>query len=337
MAQTHSIGDHNQVKNGCSSRSGEHSRPVAGHVPSHLYRKGNIYYFRYALPTDLKEQLGGVEVGLSLRTAYVREAGVLAGKLRDAITVSLREMPMLPLSEIKARLAGLLHESVDTQARKLETYKNCEALQELLGAVHTEPMDAAAMRGMARERFTNKHVQEAMFDLFKGEKLYGPGSESLTQAEREAIVAMPFSTESFFRLYAESRARHLTGNGLFTETEFEENKAVIGKQFMLFENLFSEYVAEEESGNILKAQKLLHDFFTTFGVPAVISPPPQHVQDVSPGTPPLLYSEAVEIYITTKRKEHAWKESNVRDIRTRLNNVLVLSGISPWLKFPAMT
>jgi integrase len=330
MAQTRSIGKHNHAKNGRSPKSGTNSRLVAGHVPSHLYRKGNIYYFRYALPKYLKEHLGGVEVRLSLRTAYVREAGVLAGKLRDAITVSLREMPMLPLSEIKARLAGLLHESADAQAGKLETYRNCDALQELIGAPHfTEPVDAVSLRDMARERFTNKQIQEAMFSLFKGEKLYGPGSESLTEAEREAIVAMPFSTESFFRLYAESRAHHLIGNGLFTETEFEENKAVIAKQLMLFENLFSEYVAEEESGNILGAQKLLHDFFTTLNIPAVIPAPQKQMQDVSLGMPPLLYSKAVEIYITAKLKEQSWKETNVREIRTRLNNVLDIVGDKP--------
>jgi hypothetical protein len=137
------------------SRPKANSRTVAGHVPTHLYRKGNIYYFRFALPKHLKDRLGGVEVRLSLRTAYVRKANVLAGKLRDALMANLQgtPMPTLSLTEIKSRLAMLLLESVDAQAGKLETYKNSDALQGMLGVpLLNDPVDAASLRDMARER-----------------------------------------------------------------------------------------------------------------------------------------------------------------------------------------
>ena len=60
----------------CGKTANSHS-----HAPSYLYRKRNIYYFRYVLPKHMRKSLGGTEIRLSLRTAYIREAKRLANKL----------------------------------------------------------------------------------------------------------------------------------------------------------------------------------------------------------------------------------------------------------------
>jgi hypothetical protein len=252
------------AENSSSIKVSANFRSRNGYVPSHLYLKGKIYYFRYALPKCLKEHLGGTEVRLSLRTSYLRKANVLAGKLRDAVATHLQGRPMLTLPEIKSRLSKLLLEGIDDQAHKLETFKNCDPLQELLGApLHTDPVDAESIKNIAHARYTDKRVQEEMFRSFKAEKLYGHGSESLTEEEREKIIAMPFSTEAYFNLYIEKHIPHLTSRGLFTEKEIAENKDVIAKLYMQFENILSRYVAEDEAGNTLEAQKIMHEFLST--------------------------------------------------------------------------
>lgn len=69
----------------CEKTANSHS-----HAPSYLYRKGNIYYFRYVIPQRMRDSLGGTEIRLSLRTAYVREAKSLADRLYDALRIDLQ-------------------------------------------------------------------------------------------------------------------------------------------------------------------------------------------------------------------------------------------------------
>lgn len=43
-------------------------------APSHLVKQGHVFYFRQAVPLDLRQRLGRTEFRLSLRTAYLHEA-----------------------------------------------------------------------------------------------------------------------------------------------------------------------------------------------------------------------------------------------------------------------
>lgn len=43
-------------------------------APSHLVKQGHVFYFRHAVPLDLRQRLGRTEFRLSLRTAYLTEA-----------------------------------------------------------------------------------------------------------------------------------------------------------------------------------------------------------------------------------------------------------------------
>ena len=72
--------------------------------PSYLYRKRNIYYYRFAIPRHMQAVLGGAEIRLSLRTAYLREAKPLADKLHEKTLGELRKKEMLTLAEVRQRL-----------------------------------------------------------------------------------------------------------------------------------------------------------------------------------------------------------------------------------------
>lgn len=90
------------------------------HAPSYLYRKRNIYYFRYVIPKNMRKSLGGTEIRLSLRTAYVREAKPLADKLHDTLRTDLQGQLMLTLQEIKKRLEALVNNLAEFQSATFE-------------------------------------------------------------------------------------------------------------------------------------------------------------------------------------------------------------------------
>lgn len=66
------------------------------------------------------KSLGGTEIRLSLRTAYIREAKRLADKLHGALRTDLQGQLMLTLQEIKKRLAALVSNLAEFQAITFE-------------------------------------------------------------------------------------------------------------------------------------------------------------------------------------------------------------------------
>jgi hypothetical protein len=84
------------------------SRTSIKTVPTHVYLKNNIYYFRYAFPLVYKKRLGYSEVRLSLRTGYKRQAQEYARILYGNLMELLMVTPELDCSTIKIRLNNLL-------------------------------------------------------------------------------------------------------------------------------------------------------------------------------------------------------------------------------------
>lgn len=299
----------------CGKTANSHS-----HAPSYLYRKRNIYYFRYVLPKHMRKLLGGTEIRLSLRTAYIREAKRLADKLHDALRTDLQGQLMLTLQEIKKRLAALVSNLAEFQAITFEKmeydsfYENAD-----------DALSAKELRYKQKALYQDRRRQEAMYENWLTEKLYGPLLSSITTKKYNELLDRPFKSEYFFALYAERHAAYLVRKGFFSQEEIEENKAVIGKALMQACLMFNDYVVADEDGNTIEAQKILAKYLATAN--------PSSVPAASPAPPPapkkLLYSEAVEKYIAAKLQENAWKPHNVPDIRTRLLNFVEIKGDMP--------
>ena len=297
--------------------------------PHHVCLKGNVYYFRFALPKHKKNILGGTEVQLSLRTPYLREAKLRASKLHTGLAALLEEKPMLQLKTIKEKLTILLLEAIELQGRKLESIANNERYKkvfEVFGLDEDPDINAKLVLEYVKGLFNSKTYQEIAFNSYKGAKVFGPESHKLTEDEKSDILSTPFSTEAFFSLHAEQGMESFTRPGFFTEKEFSENKAVIGKLFIQFSILFYEYVVKEESGDLSGAQALLHNFLSTMDqLPQLAQSP----QQVSTAQQSLLFSEAMEKYIEANLRSNKWKTDTVRDIKNRLSFFIKIIGDKP--------
>ena len=184
--------------------TGEHSN---SHVlaPTYLYRRGNIYYFRYAAPKPLKGTLGGSEIRLSLRTAYVRKAKTLADKLCDAASTLLQREAMLELQDIRRRLTAYLTHLVELQAGTFEL------LNDPLYEMPEGENSAAVFRDKQHLLYADKKQQQALYREWIADKLYSPLTGSIDEQKCNEITEKPFKSEYFFALYAERRSAYPCG------------------------------------------------------------------------------------------------------------------------------
>jgi hypothetical protein len=93
---------------------------ITSRVPAYLYQKRKIYYFRYALPKTQRALLGQMEIRLSLKTGYIREATFRSSLLHGLLSTLLENETVLSINEIKTRLNHLLLQMTEARARNLE-------------------------------------------------------------------------------------------------------------------------------------------------------------------------------------------------------------------------
>lgn len=97
-------------------------------APAHLVKQGHIFYFRHAVPLDLRQRLGRTEFRLSLRTAYLTEARSkalqVAAVLQDLIhRLRTGDTSMAALTD--AKIQELADKSLRSQ---LDEWENKRAL-----------------------------------------------------------------------------------------------------------------------------------------------------------------------------------------------------------------
>ncbi len=109
-------------------------------APSHLVKQGHVFYFRQAVPLDMRQRLGRTEFRLSLRTAYLTEARSKA-------------------LQVTAVLQNLIHRlrTGDTSMAIL-TDDQIKALADKY--LRAELDDWESRRALSREPYTKEYVRD---------------------------------------------------------------------------------------------------------------------------------------------------------------------------------
>lgn len=173
----------------------------------------------------MRKLLGGTEIRLSLRTAYIREAKRLADKLHDALRTDLQGQLMLTLQEIKKRLAALVSNLAEFQAITFEKMEHDSFYENA-----DDALSAKELRYKQKALYQDRRRQEAMYENWLAEKLNGPVLSSITAKEYNELLDNPFKSEYFFASYTERHAAYLVRKGFFSQERIEWRiKAVISK------------------------------------------------------------------------------------------------------------
>jgi len=73
-------------------------------VPSHLYNRNGLYYFRIVFPDELRQKFGKRELRISLRTAFRRLALKISESLYYLYSEMVKYHSMLDYKELRRRL-----------------------------------------------------------------------------------------------------------------------------------------------------------------------------------------------------------------------------------------
>ena len=291
------------------------------HLPrgSHLYRKGNIFYFRQVLSASLRERFSRTEIRLSLKTAYVREARERAAHLYSLFTTIVEMSPMLSYAEIKSRLNRLLALRVEQRGQNIDPY----AL--VLGPDEYGTLTSKSILTLNRYVLKNKHFRTSVHELMQLQaRTENEDSNSVRDTDPVQKIPPGFATHTdLYTTLAENMAAFLAENEYFSAEEIENNKALIGKCLAQMEIDLSNFVVADEQGEYtasLKLQRLLDETAPT----SVNATGDSAQKQASP-----LLSEAAKQYFLAKEGERAWKSTSSADIRNRLGFFLEIVEDKP--------
>ena len=309
-------------------------------LPTFLYSKRGIYYFRHAFPAHLQERLGRSEIRLSMRTQNRREAAEWALFLKKYLYQLLRDPQMLKFSEIKERLAVLLLKLVDSKGNSLEPYRlvlwgehapdeappiQMLPLEETIGSTsaHGLHLTTPTMLDLTKLLATNKSTQQFLYMALHSKETYRTNDGACTHPVPSA--EQPFKPEWLFALLADRNRSFLTDGGYFTTEEFEENKALIGKGLLQMEQELNKQAKADEEGDFMASVKLKSTIEGS--KPSRVAAEPA---DIHPSTESdLSISEAIEQFIDDKNTSNAWKSQTEPDVRNRLSFLIAILGDIP--------
>ncbi len=286
---------------------------------AYLYRKGNIYYFRYVVPAQLRERIGCCEVRISLGTGYLYEARRRCTILANALPEMLEESGMaLTYKDIKSRLYRLLEDLFEEKVRNPLMPPEPEDPMETYAKGLTVNM---AQRDLSKEVFTNPVFQKGMY-----EHLLLSQCKDAEDFERKKDTISHkiknFTQEDLYIAFAERNIPFLIDREYFSREELTgadiRTKYLLGKALLQVEVELYERLCKDDDGEF--------DAFPG----GTVSEKPTAVYAPSPAPQKsLLFSEAIEQYRDEKIKQNKWKLKSVPDHLDRLQTYILLKGDKP--------
>ena len=262
-------------------------------LPSHLYLKGNFYYFRVRFSDKLRKRLGYTEFRLNLGTGYIRLAKNLAGHLYFHMFKLLREKTAMDYREIKRRMNILLRSMLDREQNDVSPPPNYDRLSKAAGFEF------------------NPEVTADGYALIS--KNIAMGGANVLAKHGTSVIA------------------GLVQAGVFTREEIsEDNIMQITKAYFQMETNYQALLAKRARGDFISEDQVL---FSDYGVlpgeeriSSTIKP------TASPVSPSPLYSEACNSYIENRKLDNRWKKTTWADHENRLRCFPLIMGDLPIAK-----
>lgn len=269
--------------------------------PSYLYKKGNIFYFRYKFTAKEKDRFQHSEFRISLQTGFVHEAKKLARQLRSKLEGFIMDnQEHIDFIELKKKLAQELKKLIDSYPQK-------------------NPPSTAEIRSRI-DLLRQKLLDTADSNLYQLEKSYIIKNNQLTQASVTETLDQSFfiqklavnDPKTLLSYHFPLTVVELLKEKIFTPDELtEENILLIINEFHKMQISLNRILYEREKGN--------YAYEKQFTVPTATTP---HTVPIKPNkqeqpTGPTLF-EALESYISEKQRMQSWTERTQKDFIKKL-------------------
>lgn len=299
-------------------------RQSSAQLPSFLYLKGRIFYYRYKLPKRYATGGPTKEVRISLRTAYQSQAARMAAHLHVLMTESLETWHMTSSNDFE------------------ENQKRIEALREMfrqeVNAILNEPNKHPATPAEIRKRLNGylRHLldEESVSSeiIPETEIIHQDGSvekidisEAFTK-EADEITNSIYTGKNFNTNFQNSIIE-LVYNNVFDKSEITNNNAEgLTNAFLSMNASLARIRAARLKGDFSYEQPFYQSEYTPYPS-AEITTQRQVRQNAKPDK--LLLSELIETYCETKIKDHAWAQRSLADHKNRVMSLLRILGDKP--------
>lgn len=269
--------------------------------PSYLYKKGNIFYFRYKFTAKEKDRFQHSEFRISLQTGFVHEAKRLARRLRSKLEGFIMDnQEHIDFIELKKKLAQELKKVMDLYPQKnppstTEIKNRMDLLrQKIIDSADSILYQPEKGYLIKNNQLTNTSVTETLDQSFFIKKLAVNDSKTLLSYHFPLTIV------------------ELLKEKIFTPDELtEENILLIINEFHKMQISLNRILYEREKGN--------YAYEKQFTVPTTATP---HTVPVEPKkqeqpTGPTLF-EALESYINEKQRMQSWTERTQKDFIKKL-------------------
>jgi len=257
-------------------------------TPTYLAMKRGIYYFRYVLPMSLKVAWKRSELRISLQTAYLRIARYRARLLHAEVERHLLEGMMLEYREIRRRMNILLQRMLEQEHANLKKRDGIK-----IGDINIPYVD---------------------------------------MCEAHADLQLSWNYEEMLSRLAPHVKISLLMAGAFSKEELVgENSLQIVKAYNEMQNTFNRIMAARERGDFLLEEEIISKDFGY--LPYENHQEKEKIVEIidsidkrTSANDGLLYSQVMEEYIIQNLKDGKWRENNVVDHRSRINEFLEIIG-----------
>lgn len=270
--------------------------------PSYLYKKGNIFYFRYKFTVKEKEHFQHAEFRISLKTGFVHEAKKLARRLRAKLEgLIMDDQKNLNYNEIRKQITAELKKLMDSYPQK-------------------NPPSTAEIKTRI-DGFLQKFLNQMDTNLYQPEQGYIADDDKWSKASIGQTLNTAFliqknavnDPESLIRIHFPTTILELLNEKIFTPDELTEtNIPVILNEYHKMQISLNRILYEREKGN--------YAYEKQFTVPMTTATP--HTVPVEPKkqeqpTGPTLF-EALDCYISEKQRMQSWTERTQKDFIKKL-------------------
>ena len=305
------------------SITAEHRQP-ASQLPSFLYLKGRIFYYRYKLPKRYAMGSPSKEIRISLRTAYQSQAARMAAHLYALTTESLETWYMTSTNDFE------------------ENRKRIEALREMVrqevNAILNEPNKHPATPAEIRKRL-NGYLRHQLDEESVSSEII-PQAEIIQQdgsveridiseafSEEADRLTKDIYTGNNFNMNFQDSILELVHNGVFDKSEItDENAEGLTNVFLAMKTSLARIRAARLKGDFSYEQPFYQAEYTPYPCAQITTQ-----QEISKNAEvkKLFLRKLIEIYCETKLKDGAWNRRTLSDHKNRVMSLLRIIGDKP--------
>ncbi len=298
--------------------------------PSHLYLKGNVWYFRYCFPPKLKEILSRGELRLSLATAYICDARRYATALVACLENIIMTEKTPDIAKIKAELKDKLDEFLSHKDAS-PVLKHPPSVYEI-----RRRMNNWLLKRL-KDIDENIEKPEGFFTSYGAKKL--SPEEGLDYILKNFINPLYESPERMVNILFPTLVKKLIEEKIFRPEELTPSSVLqildengkVEKRLNEIQRarLHDDYEYEKKFIDIAKKENLKQlnaEPSIDYGSPASQSMLPESKQSGNMG---LLLSELLEKYVEIKLSDGKWKIQDLATYKNRISTVIEILGDIP--------